>query len=109
MRYEETVNISKEEYEKINRLLEIESLETMTDDELLAAGANTHVCKGIYGVVFEDGSSLRYDLCSGTVNYWDDVVFSNDTGDYVLDCTYEFSDIELEIEGNTYIVKINIT
>ena len=108
MKYEETVFIKKEEYEKINQLLEIESLEEMTDNELLAAGANTHVCKGVYGVVFDDGSSLQYNLCSGASNYWDDVIFSNDVGDYVLDCTYEFGDIEVEIDGNTYSVKLNI-
>lgn len=108
MTYEAVVDIDKETYNKVNRLLEIESLEEMTDQELMEAGANTNTHIGVYGVQFEDGSYVRYDLCSGAENYWDDVVFSNDTGDYVIDCSYELDDMELEIEGNTYIVRINI-
>lgn len=108
MKYEETISISKSEFERINRLLDIYSLEEMTDKELMAAGANTNVHENVFYVRFEDGCAITYDLCSGDINYWDDVIFSSKFGDSIVDCTYEFGDIEIEDEGNTYIVHINI-
>ena len=106
MTYTETVEMPLKEYEKINRLLSINSMEEMTDEQLLNMGANTDVCIGVFGVKFDDGSTLTYDLCSGTTNYWDDVVWSKDGYDTVLECTFELDDIEFEIDENTYIVKI---
>lgn len=108
MKHEATVNISKEEYDKVNNLLKIESLSEMTDNELLAAGANTNTCVGIFSIEFDDGSRLNYDLCSGTTNYFDDVVWSNGDADIVLDCMFELDDIEFEIYGEEYLVHINI-
>lgn len=43
-----TVRISPEEYDRINRLLNIDSLEDMSDDELIAQGANTNHCEGVF-------------------------------------------------------------
>ena len=108
MKYEETINIPKSEYERINRLLAIESLEEMTDEQLRAVGANTDVHEGVYGVTFEDGCMLRYDLCSGFSNYWDDVLFVNGESEYVPECTFELDDFELKINENTYVVHLNI-
>ena len=109
MIYTETVYIKKTEFERINRLLAIESLEEMTDSELLKAGANTDYHEGIFGVVFEDGCSLTWDLCSGQTNYWDDVIFRGDDGDLLVECAFELNDIELKINNNTYIVKLELT
>lgn len=106
-KHEEVVRISREEYERINRLLAIESLEGMTDEELVAQGANTDTTEGLFFVKFDDGSSVNIDLCSGTSNYWDDVVWTSANGkwDVVLDCEYELDDIEFEVDSETYIVK----
>lgn len=108
IKHEETIHITAKEFERINRLLAIESLEEMEDDELIKQGANTNYCEGIFHVDFDNGSSLNFDLCSGTHNYWDDVVWTNSDGniDVVLDCEYELNDIEVEIESELYIVKI---
>jgi hypothetical protein len=40
--------------------------------------------------------------------YWDDVVWTSADGrrDIVLDCEYELDDIEFEVNGELYIVKI---
>lgn len=107
-RFEESVMISPDEYDRINRLLSIQSLEDMTDDELLKAGANTHVNEGIFFVKFADGSSLNFDLCSGTTNYWDDVVWTSADGkrDVTFECEYELGDIEFEEDGALYIVRV---
>ena len=106
--HEEIIYIPVDEFNRINKLLAIESLEDMSDDELFAQGANTDYCKGIFHVEFDNGTSLNFDLCSGQHNYWDDVVWTSADGktDVVLDCEYELDDIEVEIESELYIVKI---
>lgn len=106
--YEKTVMIDAEEYDRINRLLAIPSLEDMTDEELLEAGANTNQNEGVFRVGFGDGSSLNFDLCSGLSNYWDDIVWTSADGrrDIILDCEYELDDIEFEEAGTTYIVHV---
>lgn len=103
-----TVRISSDELSGINRLLAIDSMEDMSDDELMKQGADTHHSEGIFCVTFDDGSSLNFDLCSGSTNYYDDVVWSSADGsvDITLDCEYELGDIEFDIVGETYIVKI---
>lgn len=104
----ETVRIPPDEFCRVNRLLAIDSLEDMSDDDLIEQGANTNHCEGVFSVTFDDGSSLNFDLCSGTSNYWDDVVWTNADGsiDITLDCEFELGDIEVDIEGETYIVEI---
>lgn len=107
--YKERVNIPPATLERVNRLLDIESLEEMTDQELLDTKANTDQWEGIFYVTFDDGSSLTYDLCSGQSNYYDDVVWTSADGsrDVVLECTFELDDIEFDIDGVKYIVSIN--
>lgn len=108
VKHEAVVRISSSEFDRINRLLAIESLEEMTAEELLAHGANTDVCEGILYVEFDNGASLSIDLCSGHSNYWDDAVWMSADGEtsVVLDCAYELDDIEVEIDSELYIVKI---
>ena len=103
-----TVYISSDEFDRVNRLLSIDSLENMSDDELIMQGANTNHNESVFSVTFDDGSSLNFDLCSGTSNYWDDVVWTSADGntDVTLDCEYELDNIEVDIEGETYIVEI---
>ena len=108
IKHEQTVCISTSEFERINRLLAIESLEDMTDEELIQQGANTDVYEGILYVEFDNGAVLTWDLCSGTHNYYDNVVWvsPDDNREVVLDCEYELGDIEVEIDSELYIVKI---
>ena len=108
IKHEAIIHIPTSEVDRINRLLEISSLEDMTDSELIEHGANTHVCEGIFHVEFDNGASLNFDLCSGLHNYWDDVVWTSADGkrDVVLDCEYELDDIEVEIDSELYVVKV---
>lgn len=108
VKHEVKVYMPINEFDRINRLLAIESLEEMNDAQLREIGANTHVCEGIFHVEFDNGATLNFDLCSGNHNYWDDVVWTsaNGTRDVVLDCEYELGDIEVEIESELYIVEI---
>ena len=102
------IEIPQQEINRINHLLGILSLEDMSDEELLAEGANTNYHEGVYFAEFENGASIRFDLCSGVSNYWDDVVFTYPDGEseLVFDCDYELGDIEVEIDDINYIVKI---
>ena len=106
MKYTETIELPKELYERVNRLLALYSLEEMTDEELMAAGANTHQCEGIFEARFKDGSFLTYDLCSGSSNYYDDVVWHKDNWDVTLESDFELSDISFDIHGVEYEVKV---
>ena len=107
-KFEEKIVIRAKEYDRINQLLAINSLEDMADDELLKAGANTHSNEGIFFVQFNDGSSLNFDLCSGTTNYWDDVVWTSADGnrDIILNCEYKLGDIEFEVDDALYTVRV---
>jgi len=106
--YRETVSVSAELYDRVNRLLAIESLEEMTDQQLLDAGANTDQCEGILYVEFDDGSRLNYDLCSGQHNYFDDVTWTSPDGshDVNFDCAYELDDMQFQIEDRLYYVEV---
>ena len=108
IKHEATIRIPASEVDRINRLLAIPSLEDLTDDELLAQGANTDEYEGIFHVEFDNGSFLNFDLCSGQHNYYDDVVWTSADGnrDVILDCEYELDDIEVEIDSELYVVKI---
>lgn len=107
--YKEQVVIEPELVKRVKRLLDIPSLEEMSDQELLDAGANTDQCEGIFSVTFDDGSTLNYDLCSGQSNYFDDVVWTSGDGkqDVILECSFELDDIEFDVDGVRYIVTIN--
>ena len=107
-KHEEIIRVTQAEFDRINRLLAIPSLEDMTDDELSKIGAKTNSSEYLYFVDFDDGSSLTWDLCSGTHNYYDNVVWTSPNGklDACLDCNFELDDIEFEFAGETYMVKI---
>lgn len=107
-----TADIPRSVFDRVNRLLAFDtSFEEMTDEEMRAAGVCDHYCEGIFAANFDDGSRLNFDLCSGSSNYFDDVVWTSADGteDVVLECGFELSDIEFEENGEVYVVNLNIT
>jgi len=108
MLYVEFVKIPQRDLERINRLLDIEALDDMTESELLEAGASADYFEGVFYVKFKDGSLLTYDLCSGQHNYYDNVVWVNAamTKELVFDCKYKLCDIVFEADNNLYTVHI---
>lgn len=108
MTYIETVRIKRETFNRINRLLAIENMENMTDEELYKAGADTDTFFGVFSITFKNGAILNYDLCSGTSNYYDNVVWTSADGTHevILECEFVLDNIEVEIDGDTYIVKL---
>ena len=103
IRHEETVRISSSGFDRVNRLLAIESLEEMTGDELLKLGANTNVCERVFHVVFDNGSYLNFDLCSGTNNYYDDVVWisADESFGIILDASTSLMISKLKSQTNS--------
>lgn len=110
MTYTETVRIERETFNRVNRLLAIENMENMTDEEMDAAGAETDTSYGIYYVEFQNGAAMVYILCSGQSNYYDDVMWLAPDGEHIVsfDCNYDLSDIEVDLYGDTYCVKIEL-
>lgn len=107
-----TVDIPRSVYDRVNRLLAFGTpFEEMTDEEMRAAGVHDHYCEGIFAANFDDGSRLNFDLCSGSSNYFDDAVWTSADGrtDVTLECAFELSDIEVETDGEVYVVNLNIT
>ena len=108
IKHEEIIYIPAKEYDKINRLLDIECFEDMTDEELEEQDVKEDYCEGIFEVKFDDGSYLTWDLCSGQSNYYDNVVWTSTDGknDITFECAFELDDIEFEINSELYIVKV---
>lgn len=121
MRYEETVRLCRKTIDRVNALLSADFCREPSDEELLCMGAsNGFSTEGIYLVTFEDGSVLNFDLCVDSYEsictdtlqkvhcFYDEVTWTSADGatDVELNCAYEIEDIEVEIDGNTYIVRI---
>jgi hypothetical protein len=103
------VSLPKDEFARINRLLSIHSLEGLSAKELEEIGAAKNAGEGIFCAKFDNGSVLNFDLCSGSNNYWDDVVWksADETTDITFDCEYELTEsIEFEVNGELYVVTI---
>lgn len=103
------VSLPKDEFARINQLLSIHSLEGLSAKELEEIGAAKNACEGIFCAKFDNGSALNFDLCSGSNNYWDDVVWksADETTDITFDCEYELTEsIEFEVNGELYVVTI---
>lgn len=107
-RYKAEVRLKASECEKIRKLLDIDSIDGMSDEELDAVGASRHDRLPVYTAKFEDGSVLSYELCSGSTNYWGDITWTAPGSGMTADCEpdYDFGSMELEIEGVTYEVCI---
>ena len=54
MKYEESVRISLKEFERINKLLSISSLEELTERQLKKLGATTNSYEGLFYIEFEE-------------------------------------------------------
>lgn len=105
--YEVTIDFPMDEFLNINRLLAIESLEDLDEYDLKRLGAKQDDEQGIMYIAFDDGAVLTFDICSGSHNYYDNVVISKDGNEYVPECTFEFSKTII-VEAFDAIYKINL-
>ena len=110
MTYVENVSLPAETFDRINKLLALPYFDEMTDNEMRDAGAEDGTYEGIFEVSFEDGTSFSYDLCSGSSNYYDNMVFYDKEGyESVFDCDYELDrKIEFDVGENSYVINIDL-
>ena len=107
--HEVTVELPKEKIKQINRLLAIDSLSDMSDEELRNAGANTHYNERIFTANFDNGCSITYDLCSGVHNYWDEILWvsADKSNEVEFESEFELGKaIEMVVYMEVYIVNI---
>ena len=102
------ISLTQKDFDRINRLLSYEDLESMSDEEKEKLECKQDSSEYVFGVEFDDGSSLDWWLCSGTNNYYDNVIFSQMFSDNFinLDCVFELDDIEVEAGNDIYRVVI---
>lgn len=110
-RLEADVCLTAARMREIRDLLAIDDLETVPEEELDAVGAKQHDRQSVYEAKFSDGSVLSYELCSGSTNYWGDVVWTSPDKARTMDCEpeYELDCMEVEIDGVTYAVNVTAT
>ena len=95
------ITISKEKFNRINRLLNDVDFNYENEDEMQSIIAELDARKDTtpYSFLFdfEDGSKIYIDIRSGSSNYYDDCqwVSSDDESYYLFDCSYS---IEEEME-----------
>ena len=107
MKYEKTVSIPAEKYDKVNELLELDNLDEMTEGELNDIGAEIEHVEKIYEVEFEDKSKVMFFLRSGLHNYFDEVVwFQTDEEPYAFDPEFSIGDFSFCFDGDCYCVKV---
>ena len=93
MKYVSEMEISRKDFERINRLLEEvdfnDSSDEMQDiiDEL---DARKDTMPYGFWFEFDNGSHITIDICSGSSNYYDNCqwVSSDGKDDYLFDCDY---------------------
>ena len=109
MVYIATVLVKKEEIEKANKLLALDDLRQMNEDELEKTGAKVNDIVHILSVKFENDFQLDIDVCSGNMHYYDNCVLRNSCG-YEVDCfdsKYFIGDtMEFSHGYDTYVVEI---
>ena len=107
--YKVTVDIQKSVYDKLLSAFGIDDISKLSQEEIEKLGAWPYQQSRVYVARFDDGSFITYDICSGTSNYFDDVSYiAPDGRTETLECTFDIDDIEIERNGNTYIVELNI-
>lgn len=105
--------LTKEEFDWISSALEVDfenhDVEWLADHGFYK---DDHI--GIGAVDFEDGSTIVFDIWSGSSNYWDDWTLydKNEVDIWQFDPSFEITDGEIEFycddNETTYIINIEV-
>ena len=110
MIYKSEIKISKEKFDRVNRLLaEIDFNDDSEEMEELIyeLGATEDAWECGWEFKFEDGAEIFIDIRSGSSNYYDDMMWQKDNDEQLLDCEYELNEeIEFEIDEHTNAVQV---
>ena len=114
MKYVSEVEISRKEFNRINRLLDEIDFEDDSNEmtELMRElnAAEDSFCTGFY-FAFENGAKITIDIYGGQHNYYDDSVWTSPDGtrDCIFDCSYALDEVEeFEVDDDVYICKFII-
>lgn len=113
MNYKSTIKMRRSLYEQVNRLLEIDSLSDMTEEEMKEIGAETDVNELLYSADFINGVKLNVYLCSGNENYYTAPEFALPDGR--LCCPEDMAGFDLSqkeeytLNNDSYVVNIELT
>ena len=121
MIYKKEIEFSRALFNWVNNAFCIDDLSKCHPKELEKANYKQFDDVGILEVTFEDGTELRYNLCSGSTNYYDDLVISKlvvneEKEDEYKEILYNYSPsddlpetLEVEADDDTYIVHLILT
>ena len=110
MIFKETITYDKDTLERVNALLNIESLEVeeYTEEQKLL-NPKTDDFIGLMWIDFENGNSITIDVCSGSYCYYDNCVLKDKDGYEItcFDCNYSIdNEMEFNYEDDTYIITV---
>lgn len=117
--YVSEMEISRKDFDRINKLMQVDfddidesgdltqEMQNLIDE--LDARPDTMPYGFWFG--FEDGTHITIDICAGSHNYYDDIVWTSKDGarDCVFDCGFALDEEEeFEIDDDVYICKFII-
>lgn len=108
--HEDSILLPLSQYERVNKLLSVSSIDDLTADERNALGARYHTHETIYHAVFDDGTSACFDLYSDKDNYWGEITMTGTNNEHIVIAAHRFmlGDIEFEVGSQTYMIKLAI-
>lgn len=110
MKYTAKLRVYARTLKRINRLLDIDQLEDLTDEERIALDVETNYHARIGTAFFDNGKRMSFDLCSGSSNYWVDIALKNSDWSIVVDFepAFELSEGEHEfvVGDDVYVVHV---
>lgn len=120
MTYVSEVEISRKDFERINKLMSVdfddvdESGDLMPEMEQMIneLDARPDTMPYSFWFDFDNGAHITIDICAGSHNYFDDIVWTSKDGtrDCVFDCGFALDEVEeFEVDDDVYICKFIIT
>lgn len=114
-KYISTIEITRRDFDRINRLMDVRFEECETDPEMQKLteelDAKPDDMAYGFGFSFDDGSKILIDIRSGGSNYFDDCrwVSADDKFDDVFDCWYKLKEENQFVHNDiVYVCKFNI-
>ena len=105
--HEYTVGLERNEIQRVRLLLSLDKLELMANEKKERQFIRTFDKELIYSVTFDDECYIKWYLCCGVDNFYDQVVFGWKDGNTIdLESTYMLDDMKITVDNHTYIIRI---
>jgi hypothetical protein len=116
--YVSEMEISRKDFDRINKLMQVDfddidengDLTEEMQDLIDKLDARPDTMPYSFWFEFENGSHITIDICAGSHNYYDDVVWTSKDGtrDCVFDCCFALDEEEEFEIDDVYICKFII-